>query len=432
MSKATQVENATVAGRLTQPIVAVHDVPRVGRKLRTPRHAFHVRHRPFQVQPIFIAPVWPGETMKNAQFQMRVVTDPIKNPLIGWWYETYFYYVKLRDLDDRDALTNMIVTNASTSALNTAADVRTYHAGGAPDFVRMCLDRVVNQYFRDEDEDEADSLLDTMPVARVSTQPGWMDSMINDDLVAEDDHELPGENPSLPPHMAGFADHYVAWEKMRSEALTTATFEDWLRTFGLRVPKEDAEELHRPEELRYLRAWSYPTNTVDPADGSPSSAVSWAISEQANKDRFFKEPGFLFGCVVARPKVYFSKQKGNLTAFLNDAYAWLPAVLGTEAYTSVRKFVGGGSGVGPLGVNATDDYWVDLRDLAMYGDQFVNFALTETNAGLVALPTAGLEKKYPSGADIDALFANAAPLNQVRCDGVADFTILSRLEDTSL
>src|SRR3546814_10510072 len=109
--------------------------------------------------------------------------------------------------------------------------------------------------------------------------------------------------------MTAFTDHYAQWEAMRSMQLTASTFEDWVKTFGVRVPKAEAEESHRPELLRYIREWSYPSNTINPADGTPSSAVSWSVAERADKDRFFSEPGFLFGCAVARPKVYFSKQK---------------------------------------------------------------------------------------------------------------------------
>jgi hypothetical protein len=68
-----------------------------------------------------IAPVLPGETMKNLLLQARVVSDPIKNPLIGWWCEFYFFYVKHRDLDDRDVFTEMMVNPATTtSSLNEA------------------------------------------------------------------------------------------------------------------------------------------------------------------------------------------------------------------------------------------------------------------------------------------------------------------------
>ena len=101
----------------------VQEVPQVGRKQRRPVHTFQVRHRPWQIQPMVIAPVLPGETLENALVQARVVTDPIANPLIGWWIEYYFFYVKHRDLDARDTLTSMMLTDASTASLNSAFQV---------------------------------------------------------------------------------------------------------------------------------------------------------------------------------------------------------------------------------------------------------------------------------------------------------------------
>lgn len=408
-------------------IIAVRDLPKVGRKVRRPSHAFQVRTRPWQVQPFLIAPVLPGETLKNLLLQARVVTDPLKNPLVGWWTEFYFFYVKLRDLNERDTLTQMLVTNASTAALNSAANLATYHPGGSIDFAKLCLDRVIQEYFRDEDEAILAAAIDGLPLAQVGVN-SWLDSAVPNSAVADTDEEFPGENPSLPSHMTAFADHYAHWEAMRSMQLTTVDFEDWLKTFGVKVPK-DEQEPHKPELLRYVRDWTYPTNTVDPTTGTPSSACSWAVAERADKDRFFSEPGFVFGVTVTRPKVYFGKQKGAGVSMMNDAYSWLPAVLQSEPYTSLKKFLAAN---GPLGGNTgTNDYWVDLRDLFMHGDQFINFALTETNASLVALPTTALGRKYASAADADALFSNAAA-NKIKMDGRCDLNVLSRLEDTSL
>lgn len=412
---------------ISPQLVAVHELPKVGRTSRRPTHTFQLRTRPWQVQPFLIAPVLPGETMKNLLLQARVVTDPIKNPLIGWWTEFYLFYVKLRDLNERDTLTDALVTNASTAALNSAAKVATYHVGGAPDFATMCLNRVVEEYFRDEDEAVLDAAIDGLPLAQVGVN-NWLDSAIPDSQVADTNEEFPGENPALPANMSAFAAHYAHWEAMRSMQLTAVDFEDWLKTFGVKVPKSQ-EEAHRPELIRYIREWTYPSNTVNPADGSPSSACSWSVAERADKDRFFAEPGFVFGVSVTRPKVYFGKQKGAGVSMMNDAYSWLPAVLQSEPYTSLKKFA---AAAGPLGGNTgANDYWVDLRDLFMYGDQFMNFALDATDAGLVALPTTALKRKYASSADADALFKVAAS-NKIKMDGRCDLTILSRIEDTSL
>ena len=62
--------------------LSVVDLPRQGRVSRRPEHTFHVRYRPFQIQPVMIAPVLPGETMKQAQFQVRAVAD--RSVTLSW------------------------------------------------------------------------------------------------------------------------------------------------------------------------------------------------------------------------------------------------------------------------------------------------------------------------------------------------------------
>ena len=60
----------------------------------------------------------------------------------------------------------------------------------------------------------------------------------------------------------------------------------------------------------------------------------------------------------------------------------------------------------------------------------MNFAVSDTNYGKVALPTADLQRRYPSQADVDGLFsADTAEL--VRQDGVIQLTIAASLRDTT-
>ena len=200
------------------------------------------------------------------------------------------------------------------------------------------------------------------------------------------------------------------------------SYEDWLVSYGVR---RKSIQQNRPELLRFSKDWTYPANTVDPTTGTPSSACSWAIAERADKDRLFKEPGFIIGLTVARPKVYLKAQKGTVTSYLNDAFSWLPAILADNPGTSLKEFA---VGTGALQAT-THGYWVDIRDLFLYGEQFVNFALTETDAGLVALPTAGLNKVYPTDADVDALFVSAPGDWGIRQDGVVSLNILGAQVD---
>ena len=55
------------------------------RKQRHPTANFHLRTRPWQLQPFCIFPVLPGETMQNAMWKSRVVSDPVKNRAYRDW-----------------------------------------------------------------------------------------------------------------------------------------------------------------------------------------------------------------------------------------------------------------------------------------------------------------------------------------------------------
>ena len=72
------------------------------RKMRKPTVNFNLRTRPWQIQPFCIFPVIPGETLQNALWKSRVVSDPVKSRLIGWHKEYFLFYVRFRDLVDTD------------------------------------------------------------------------------------------------------------------------------------------------------------------------------------------------------------------------------------------------------------------------------------------------------------------------------------------
>ena len=206
------------------------------------------------------------------------------------------------------------------------------------------------------------------------------------------------------------------------------SFEDYLRTFGVHMPAD--EGLHRPELIRYVKDWSYPSNTIDPSDGSPSSAVSWSVAERADKDRFFKESGFLFGVSVTRPKVYKKDIDEAGVHLLDDALAWLPAILRDDVATSLKQI---SSGTGPLATKyAASDYWVDIRDLFIHGDQFINYATSETDKNLIDLLSADTNQsmKYATEASIQALFFDTVTPNYyVHQDGIVSLNILGTQVD---
>lgn len=399
------------------------------RGLRRPQHTFQVRARPYAIVPFMIAPVLPGDTLKNLLIQARVVTDPIANPIIGWWHEYYVFYVKHRDLAQRDTLTALMLNPETdmTALRQVSASVPFYTSAGAVKYVEYCLQRITEEYFRDEGEAWNNFTINGYPAAGINTS-NWMDSLVLDDDIEAVDDPLPDEDAGVGTGgMQELDSLRLHWEQMRALKLINMDYEDWLAQHGIR-PK--SVELHKPELVRYVKEWSYPSNTIDPTNGAPRSAVSWGIAERADKDRFFKEPGFLFGVTVTRPKVYFSKPTGALAGFLDGALSWLPAIMRHEKYTSLRKFA---QGAGPLpAFTDTNGYWLDLRDLFLYGDQFTNIALASATAdNSVPYPLdSSLQWKYPTDiAHVTSLFVATGTAdtdaNYVKQDGVCSLSILS-------
>ena len=304
----------------------VQEMTQMARKLRQPKHTFQLRHRPWQIQPFLIAPVLPGETLKNIVMQSRVVVDPIKNPLVGWWIEYYFFYVKHRDLPGRADYTDMMVNMDKSMAAYNSATVAEYYenASGGLGWVGPCLQRITEEFFREKGEAWNNANIGNLPTAKVDQGENWMDSLTPDASVATRDLDTETGDVLT---AETFDRQYKVWEFMRQNSMTNMSYEDYLRTYGVKIA--DRDEPYKPELLRVIREWQYPVNTVEPTTGVPSAAVSWAVRERIDKDRFFKEPGFIFAVSVARPKVYYTKQKGHASQMLVDAFSWLPALMAT-------------------------------------------------------------------------------------------------------
>lgn len=404
-------------------VVIANEVGQYERTTRKPQFPFQVRMQPWGLTPFHISPVLPGETLQNLQFQARAVSDPLKSKLGGWWFETYWFYVKHRDLDQRTELINMHLTGTALTTNRVAAqNLPTYAFDNSIDWVAACLKRVTEEYFRDEGETWNTNLIGNYPAVQVRPDGWWGDSLQDDAVAAPAGNERQ-DDPDLTVMLA----YQAQYDRMRQMRSTNWTFEDWLKVHGETVHTPENESSYRPELLRYTREWTYPTNTVEPTTGVPSSAAVWSIAERADKNRHFKEPGFIFGVACARPKVFYSNQKGAAVGALDEARLWLPALMRDEPYTSIKKFENTDiAGEGPLATVATNDYWADMRDLFIYGDQFVNFDVTaaaDTHAPYAVLPTAALVDRYATVTDADRLFVTASPSNQIRVDGIVTTTI---------
>lgn len=423
-------------------VVQATRAARQRRKPRRPQHTFNVIAKPFEICPFLIAPVLPGESLSNLLMQSKAVSDPVKNKLIGWWKEYFFFYIPLPALADPelapaifslDDLTGFVLDPAvDLSAVPGATIINNsealYGFKTSMAWVYTCMNYVVNKWFRDEDDRNIDHYIENYPSAYFDRR-SWLQSLKSESQTG-DDVELPGvdEQEELD-ILPGFTSQYAQWEIMRDSGKTDLSYADFLRSYGVTPSAEDDVDApggfaFKGELIGYERSWQNPVNHIDPTDGSPTSALVWKTAERLDKTRFFKHPGFIFGVTVSRPKIYLGSQKGAAVGLLKNAYAWLPSVLSGHPYTSVTEQLD--SATEGILQNQVEDYWWDVKDLFLHGDQFVNHAMSAANNHGLALPAADPEDRWATEALVDSLFVTAGQ-EYVREDGVVHLEILSNI-----
>lgn len=400
----------------------IQQAPKTERIGRYPKHVFRVNALPFTAQPFCIAPVLPAESLSNMYFEARVVSDPILNPIIGWKQEFYFFYVRMGDLM-LDAVKEMFVDPANTdltATMGAAANVTWSYTGkGGVNWMNLAMQRIMLGYFRDEGEAwDAHKTAAGVPMVQIR-DTFWMDSLTDKDLMPEG-AAISGATD------AGDLDRLMdAFEQLRALGIANMTYEDWLRQMGISIPNKDE---NKPELIARFGDYQYPSNTIDPTTGAPSSAVSWVFKNGSKDPKFFKEPGFVVGIAVTRPKVYFAGLAGSAAGWMSRAWDWMPSYLSAMPETSLKNFAGD---TGPLGdrTTAPDGHWIDMRDVLLYGDQFQNvsaFNVVPANVGaenMLALPTGDtFNTKNPTEAMAKALFKTGGSEN-IKMDGYVSFNI---------
>lgn len=413
---------------------------RTARKVRRPQMRFNLKTKPFQLQPFMLAPVLPGESLQNMMLQSQVWSDPLAAGMknIGWWCEYFFFYVKHKDLLGFEQATDglgkdlidMFVSNESIAAHQDAdGNAWTYTPPGGVDFTLECLKRVVEEYFRDDGEAWDVATLDGVPLVRVY---GKGSSDWTEKLTLEAEYEDRRVDLDVDADGSITVDEidraYTEWAAAHDAGLMDMDYEDWMRTYGSTstLPNIDRVTHHRPEDVAHLREFSYPTNTVEPTTGAPSTAVGWRVASRMNKRLFFQEPGWLCGYTAVRPKIYLGNQTGSVASMMQTRNSWLPAILNDQMDVSHLLIQ---ENTGPLsGTFTTMDqgYWLDLRDLLNYGDQFVNFA--PAGVPFMDIPTSAGVRRYAAETEIEALMGTPAT-GVFTQDGVVSLSIAGRQQE---
>lgn len=400
---------------MAAPKIQLVEAEKQARIPRSPSHTFRVDHKPWELQQVAHIPVLPAETLKNLSIQSRAVSQPLVSPLIGWWLEYYVFYTTHRQLEQQVLMDMMLDPNVNLTA--SAANARDFYNGKGYNWAGKVTETIVKYWFRDVDE--RSSTYD-IRAGRPSVRTG----MERFDQSFRKDSQVPVGSAQNADRNEEERLQNV-WEFLRTSGFAKMSYEDFLESYGVKGKTVDQK---RPELIRITRDWQYPTNTINPATGVPTTACSWSIQERADKDRYFAEPGFISVFTVARPKIYLSNQTSAAIASLDRAFRWLPAIMQGDPALSLAEFLPTDGPFGKATGGLTENYWLDMRDLFVHGDQWIDATDTTTNS--VALPTPAGVLKFPTEAMANSLFVGTTePTRMVKQDGIVKATILGTQMD---
>lgn len=425
----------------------VKNAPKMARQMRRPRLDLMSIFRPYAIVPTGFHPVLPGETLKNLWGSLTYVSDPLLSRYQAGWLDVMYFYVKQSQLSIAADLMAMHAdgTNLPTATEATAVPEFYCPAGGV-NFAKRCYEHVVQWYFRDADEalTPATGLIGGFQPAQIQRDT-WLQSAKLQTAAPTQDDLLPGMFPEQPTENINdslYTNHWTQWQRMRSLGFTDATYEDYLKDQGVsNIAANNDEERARPELIVRHGEFLGPVNAVEPSTGYPSTAHVKTLNMKSGKDIYFSEPGWIIGVSVWRPKIHYNNVTGSLAAFMTEADDWLPASLRDHPYTSLKSF-NSGAGPAPVVTTGTTPYWVDIRDLLLYGEQQSTFAPNNTSNAYTArstaalapaLPDANMNLRYLTETQARAVFLNSAESTFMRMDGVVSFDIASQIgKDTTL
>lgn len=309
----------------------------------------------------------------------------------------------------------------------SAASPSTYFANPIGfDFMLECLQVITQEWFRREGELWSSSVIRANRPAASINIDSLIDSLIDNTLLP-DGGTVVGAGSQVDD--LSRAQMVLEYRRMLREMGSdggAVDYEEVLASYGVSIQK--AAQRDRPELVRYVRDWTYPTNTVEPSTGVPTTVASWAIADRADKPRRFDDFGFLVTVSCVRPKVYFTNQTSYGASMLNRAQRWLPPNMddmGMEK--SLAEFPNTGGPYGKAAGGLTNGYWMDIRDLFNYGDQYIDGQTANMNG--VALPTVAANYRYASLTMANALKVTAD--EECQMDGNVSFKVKTRHVEAS-
>ncbi len=387
--------------------------------------------RPFGLYPIMCHPVLPGETLKSATAKWTVISQPLVNPFVGAWLESWLFYVKLTDID-RELGEMFISDTFSDTSYKTATGRRYYFSSDdGIDWIKLCTQRCHDAFFLSEGETPLTFGTGDAEIRKIKlNNRAWYQNLMFEpteaalDVTGERDH----------------AEQMTAWQMVQQMQMTELSYESYLEQYGVQSMNLGIGE---PELLRFARSWTKPTNIIDPLTGTPSSAWVWNDELKLEKDKRFLEPGFVIMLAAVRPKMYQAGQVASLIGQMWGFSDWYPAYNLTDPAAGIRR-IGTDNETFLSTLNAAEgevQLLYDHRDLLAHGEQFVNQAQPQLQHPLpisagwdtqAAASPAAVRGEYCDNTAIDAIFSGT-PANEERClyEGIVGLTIAGHVQDTT-
>ena len=394
------------------------------RMMRRPNFPIIGTMKPFGLYPIWAHPVLPGETVSKINTRFRCVSQPVKHPLAGGWFEMWYCYVKFTDID-ADLGQMFISDTYSSSGFTATADSERYFVkNGNIDWIRLATERIHDRLFMDEGETAR--TIDGVRKIRLDNK-SWMQNMIfkpADEAVGTTDTFDMNQQMN-------------SWMMMQQMSMSELDYESYLKQFGVQSVNVGEGV---PEVLWYARKFVLPKNAVEPSTGSPASAFVWYEDVVLDKDKRFNEPGFLIALTAFRPKMYQKHISRSLIGDLWGFSDFYPVYTLDDPTASVKEIQANTSDVFHADHRTdagTKDLLYDHKDLLMHGETFINDHSPATydvpfSAGMSANDADdiyAMRGLYADDTSIDALFSGTD--KHLYYEGLASASIKGHLSDTT-
>lgn len=373
--------------------------PGYGRVRRNPMFPTAGIMVPFGLYPLAAFPLNAGDTLENLSMSGRFISQPIKHPINGAWFEQWIAAVPLSLINSAFFTDLAPVTTGFTAA---ADQPRYFTKAGGLDLIKRAYDLVVAEYF-----------------TRVGATPPVNDGVTMLPRMGVDWTENLMLKPSalnvslLPMQGVNTALTGIDLESERA-LIESSDYRDWVQQFGVKDP---ARNDIRPRILRYLRNWSLPQNVIDPASGSPRSAFYWSPTLKLEKRMRAPEPTIVLVLGAWRPQMFSDYLPQSYLSRMAGIKEWLPPH-NEAAWSPIQ----GNDPLFKAGFGVVGDNLIfDRSDIWSRGEQFINCLPADSPYPVPVSTSTGvpggqdqMRGKYPTAADINALFVTTTALKD-RC-----------------